>query len=60
MNLIIILAVLFGSLAIIVTLAEKYAKPPSEEQMQKYSKIMGVLMLMMVIGSVIRFMMDKG
>lgn len=43
-NLIIILVVLFVTLAIVVTVAEKYAKPVDEKQQSKLSFITLLLM----------------
>ena len=54
-NLFIILVVLFVALGIIVTLAEKYAKPLTEEQQHNYSRILMVMMGLVVIGSIVSF-----
>lgn len=56
-NLLLVLAVLFGALFVIIPLVEKTAKPVSEEKMQSYHKIFGILMLLMAIGLTIRFFM---
>lgn len=54
-NLLIVLAVLFGALFLIVPLVEKTAKPVEPEQMQKYQKIFGFLLVLMVVASSIKF-----
>lgn len=54
-NLLIILAVLFISLFVILPLVEKTAKPVDAEKMQKYHKVFGILLGVMVIASVVRY-----
>lgn len=54
-NLLLVLAILFATLFVIIPLIEKTAKPVSEENLQKYHKIFGVLMLLMAIGLIIRY-----
>lgn len=56
-NLLLILAVLFAALFIIIPLVEKTAKPVSEEKMQNFHKIFGILLLLMAIGVTVRFFM---
>lgn len=58
-NLLIILGVLFFSLLIILPLVQKFAKPTTPEDAQKYQKIIGFLMAAMVIAMGIRFFMDQ-
>ena len=56
-NLLIILLVLFGALFVIVPLIERIAKPVDAEQMQKYHRIFGILLGLMVVGMTVRFCM---
>lgn len=58
-NLLIILGVLFVSLMVILPLVEKFGKPTTPEDAQKYHKIIGFLMMGMVIALSIRFFMDS-
>lgn len=55
LNLLIVLAVLFIALFIIVPLVEKTAKPVEAAQMQKYHKIFGLLLMLMVVASGIKY-----
>lgn len=57
MNVLIILACVFGGLFLIVTLTERYGKPMSEEQQSKYSKIIPILVIVAIIGSMIQLML---
>ena len=59
MNLLIILAVLFISLIIIVSVLEKTAKPVEEEQAQKYSKIIMGLMMALIVASSLKYCMGS-
>lgn len=54
-NLLIILAVLFVSLFVIVPIIEKTAKPVEEGKMQQYHKVFGILLLLMVVASSVKF-----
>lgn len=56
MNVLIILAVLFLALALMVILLERFAKPISEEQQAKYSKILPILVFIMLILALIKAM----
>ncbi len=58
MNLLIILAVLFGALLILVPLLERHGKPMSPEKMQKYSSILRILLVIMMVAMVIRYVTD--
>ncbi len=53
-NLLIILAVLFAALFVVVPLVEKFAKPVDNEQMHKYTKILGILMAVMMVALLVR------
>ncbi|CAA0081782.1 Uncharacterised protein [BD1-7 clade bacterium] len=53
-NLLIVLGVLFAALFIIVPLVERFGKPVDNEKAQKYTKIMGLLLGIMMLALVIR------
>ena len=55
-NLLIILGVLFFALAVLMPLLERRSKPVTPEDMQKYQKILGILMIVMVIALTIRML----
>jgi hypothetical protein len=55
-NLLIILGVLFFALAVLMPLLERISKPVTPEDMQKYQKILGILMIVMVIALTIRML----
>ena len=54
-NLLIILAALFIALAIIVPLAERFAKPVDENQARNYSRIIMILLSLVMLGSVLKY-----
>ncbi|WP_157822468.1 hypothetical protein [Psychromonas sp. Urea-02u-13] len=56
MNVLIILAVLFSALALVVILLERFAKPVSEAQQAKYSKILPILVFVMLIIALINML----
>lgn len=59
-NLLIILGILFFALAVLMPLIERIAKPVTAEDMGKYQKILGFLMIAMVIALTIRmFFLDS-
>lgn len=51
-NLLLILLILFVTLAVVVTLAERYAKPVEEKDQAKFSKILLVLIGLMFIAAI--------
>lgn len=51
-NLILILLILFATLAVVVKLAERYAKPVEEKDQAKFSKILLVLIGLMFIAAI--------
>ncbi|MCY4044615.1 MAG: hypothetical protein OXE99_06015 [Cellvibrionales bacterium] len=53
-NLLIILAVLFIALFVVIPLVQRFAKPSSPEQMQKYGKIFMILMGILIVASTIK------
>ncbi len=57
MTLLIILASVFGVVALMVILGERYAKPMSEGQQAKFSKISWILVFVILLAAIIREMM---
>ncbi|WNC71242.1 hypothetical protein RGQ13_14065 [Thalassotalea psychrophila] len=53
MTLLVILAVVFGSVAIMVILGEKYGKPMEAQEQQKYSKWLIILVFIMLFAALI-------
>ncbi len=58
-NLMIVLGVLLLGLVVIVPLVERFAKPATPENMQKYHKIFRILMGVMLLALVIQYFMRK-
>lgn len=56
MTLLIILACVFGAVALMVILGERFGSPIDEKQQGKYSKILMVLVLISLIGGIIKAM----
>ena len=56
MTLLIILAAVFGGVALMVILGERFGKPLDNEQQSKYSKIIIVLVFVMLIAGIIKSM----
>lgn len=54
MALLIILACVFGGVALMVILGEKYGKPMEAEEQNKYSKIIMVLVFILLISALIK------
>lgn len=57
-TLFLILGGLFLALIVISMLAERFAKPVSSDQQQRYSQLIMLLMFLVMIGSGIRYLMD--
>lgn len=57
MTLLIILACVFGAVALMVVLGERFGKPMEVEQQQKYSKILWVVVFIAIVGAIIREML---
>lgn len=51
-NLLLILLILFVTLAVVVKLAERYAKPVEEKDQAKFSKILMVLIGLMFLAAI--------
>ena len=56
MTLLIILLCVFGAVALMVILGERYGKPMEVEQQQKYSKILWIVVFISIIAAIIREM----
>ncbi|WP_159817803.1 hypothetical protein [Colwellia sp. 20A7] len=57
MTLLIILACVFGVVALMVVLGERFGKPMSNEQQAKFSKLSWVLVFMILVGAIIKEML---
>lgn len=49
-----ILLAVFAGIALMVFLGERFAKPMSDEEQMKYSKILPILVFVLLIGSLIK------
>lgn len=58
LNLILIITVLFATLAIIVTVLEKYGTEPSPEKLQRLSRWIVPLVALAIVLQAIRYFMD--
>lgn len=58
-NLLLILLCLFAALAVVVMLAEKFAKPMDVEQQSKLSRIFIVLVFLLLVGRLIQYMLES-
>lgn len=58
MTLLIILACVFGVVALMIVLGERYGKPMEVEQQRKYSKWIWILVFLSLLGALIREMMS--
>ncbi|MDO6426606.1 hypothetical protein Q4489_06245 [Thalassotalea sp. 1_MG-2023] len=56
MTLLIILACVFGGVALMVIFGEKYGKPMDEEQQASYSKWLRILVFVLIIAAIIKMM----
>ena len=54
MTLLIILVVVFGAVALMVLLGERFGKPMTEEQQSKYSKATRILVFVLLIAAIIK------
>ena len=54
MTLLIILAAVFAVVALMVILGERFAKPMTEEQQGKFSKIAPILVFILIIAAIVR------
>ncbi len=58
MTLLYILAAVFAGVGIMVLLTERFGKPMAEEEQRKYGKIVPILIFIMLIGVIIREMIN--
>jgi hypothetical protein len=54
MTLIIILLAVFAGIALMVIIGERFAKPMTNEEESKYSKIIPILVFVLIVGSLIK------
>mgnify|MGYP003385773770 CR=1 FL=1 len=54
MTLLIILACVFGAVALMVVLGERFGKPMSEEQQAKFSKVSWILVAAILLAAIVR------
>ena len=54
MTLLIILACVFGAVALMVLLGERFGKPMSAEQQGKYSKVSWILVFIILLAAIVR------
>ena len=57
MTLLIILACVFGVVALMVILGERFGKPMSDEQQAKFSKTTWILVFVILLAAIVREMM---
>jgi len=57
MTLLIILACVFGAVALMVILGERFGKPMSDKQQAKFSKTAWILVFMMLLAAIVREML---
>ncbi len=57
MTLLIILACLFGAVALMVILGERFGKPMDEEQQAKFSKTTWILVFAILIAALVKGML---
>ncbi|MBL4827958.1 MAG: hypothetical protein JKY66_09650 [Spongiibacteraceae bacterium] len=56
-NLLLILLCLFGALAVVVFVAQKYAKPIDDKQQAKLSRVFIVLVFVLLVGRFIQYLL---
>ncbi|MCW8832863.1 MAG: hypothetical protein OQK09_01050 [Colwellia sp.] len=57
MTLLIILACVFGAVALMVVLGERFGKPMSGEQQAKFSKITWILVFLILLAAIVKQML---
>lgn len=57
MTLLIILLVVFGCVALMVILGERFGKPMEPEQQSKYSKIVAILCGVLIVAGIVKQML---
>lgn len=58
MTLLIILLAVFAGIALMVVLGERFGKPMDDEEQAKYSKIITVLVFILLVGSLIKMLLE--
>jgi hypothetical protein len=58
MTLLIILLTVFAAVALMVILGERFGSPMDEEQQSQYSKTLPILVFILILGGVIKMLMD--
>jgi|TARA_R110002012_G_scaffold300814_1_gene500799 amino acid permease len=56
MTLLIILLCVFGAVALMVVLGQRFGKPMEVEQQQKYSKILWIVVFIAIVAAIIKQM----
>jgi hypothetical protein len=56
MTLLIILLTVFAAVALMVILGERFGSPMDEEQQNKYSKILPILVFILILGGIIKML----
>lgn len=54
MTLLIILAVVFGVVALMVVVGERFGKPMTDEQQAKFSKISWILVFVILLAAIVK------
>jgi amino acid permease len=54
MTLLIILACVFGAVALMVVLGERFGKPMSDGQQAKFSKVSWILVFVLILAAIIK------
>lgn len=54
MTLLIILAIVFGAVALMVVLGERFGKPMTAQQQARFSKISWILVFVILLAAIIR------
>lgn len=57
MTLLIILATVFGVVALMVILGERFGKPMSDEQQEKFSKTTWILVFFILLAAIVKEML---
>ncbi len=57
MTLLIILASVFGAVALMVVLGERFGKPMSDKQQAKFSKTTWILVFMILLAAIVKEML---
>ncbi len=58
MTLLIILAAVFGAVALMVVLGERFGSPIDEQQQSKFAKVTRILVFILLIAALIKMLMQ--